>query len=409
MAAAQDIRSALVSALTTRTAEISDEVAALIEGKVDHVREARIDREWINLSNHGYDEALRHLLAHPEDLEFAEVPVGALSLVRELARRDVPLYDIIRAYQMGHAHWFEVCTQLLATVTHDTKVFAAESVAVSAISQGYLDRMCQRVAATYEDERDRWLRQEESLRLDRVLTLLEGAATDDAEAERALGYRLRQEHIAVVAWVHPADTEGDELIRAQRAIAEAAMALRSRGRALVIARDSRTAWAWIPQPGVDVRSAGLEDLVRVDGAVRLAFGRPAPGIAGFSISHKQAAAAAEVGRASKAAAIFDYDAVAALVFLVSDLERSRDWVREVLGQLVRNTRREQSLRQTLHVYLQSGQSVTAAARSLNCHKNTVLYRIRIIEKMLGRQINTDTLSLGLALHAHRWLGADLFE
>ncbi len=402
------LRRALVQLLTARAAEISDEITRMTEEKIERVRTENIEREWIRVSSRAHIEVKNHLLAHPEDLRSAAVPVGAVSLVRELARQGMPLHEILRSYQLSSARWYQICTEALATLTDDVEVLVAESIAVSKLASDYLDHVCAQISAEYEDERERWLRQEESVRLDRVLALLHDPAADVDEAERSLGYRVRQKHLAVIAWVDAADDQGEELIRAQRAVKRTAALLDGHGRPFVIARDSRTLWAWIPQPAG--RTAAAEEVITpADAGVRVALGEPASGMAGFAGSHRQAAAAFDVGRVSTARTVFPYAEVSALAFLVAEPERARFWVRETLGVLAGVTRREDVLRSTLRVYLRSLQSATVTARELNCHKNTVIYRITTAEQLLGHGINERPLDLALALQAHAWLGAAYFE
>ncbi|MFH8470725.1 PucR family transcriptional regulator [Streptomyces sp. NPDC017991] len=410
MESANAVRRALVRNLSVRAAEIASEITQVTQDKIEKVRVEGVDHERIDVSTRAHHEALMHLLGHPDDLDSAEAPVGAVSVVRELARRGFPLHEIIRSYQLSSARWYQICSEVLVTLTDDIEVLGCESIAVSKIASGYLDRMCERMSAEYEDERQRWLRQEESGRLDRVLALLAGGVTEADDCERALGYRLRQQHLALIAWVDADDSDGEELMRAQRAVAEAAGRLEGRGRPFVVARDSRTVWAWVPQP---VRELSAPDVRRtiasVGEGVRLALGDPASGIAGFAQSHRQAAAAYDVGRVSTVATVFPYSDVSALAFLVAQPQRAQVWMGETLGQLASGARREDVLRETLRVYLRSHQSATTTSRELNCHKNTVLYRIRLIERLLGRGIDSDPTNIGLALQAHKWLGSAFAE
>jgi hypothetical protein len=90
--------------------------------------------------------------------------------------------------------------------------------------------------------------------------------------------------------------------------------------------------------------AELASLTVDESAVRLAVGRRAGGTEGFANSHRQALTAAGVGRVSTKAQVYDYADVNALVFLTTDVDRSRQWIRETLGALADDTASEQSLR-----------------------------------------------------------------
>jgi DNA-binding PucR family transcriptional regulator len=79
-------------------------------------------------------------------------------------------------------------------------------------------------------------------------------------------------------------------------------------------------------------------------------------------------------------------------------------VAETLGQLASEGRREEELRRTLRIYSAANCSATATARLMNCHKNTIQYRIRSAERLLGRRVEDGRLDLSLALLACHWLG-----
>jgi DNA-binding PucR family transcriptional regulator len=103
-------------------------------------------------------------------------------------------------------------------------------------------------------------------------------------------------------------------------------------------------------------------------------------------------------------AVFPYREVSSLAFLCADIPRARAWVAETLGPLASEGRREEELRRTLRIYSTANCSATATARLMNCHKNTIQYRIRSAERLLGRRVEDGSLDLGLALLACRWLG-----
>lgn len=110
----------------------------------------------------------------------------------------------------------------------------------------------------------------------------------------------------------------------------------------------------------------------------------------------------------RATSVTPYQAVASITFLCHDLERARDWVVETLGGLCRDDAQTEQLRTTLATFLDCGRSFTAAAERLQCHKNTVQYRIRRAEGLCGRSLREGQLDLELALLACRWLGPVVF-
>lgn len=377
----------------------------LIEETIERVRTENVEHEWLKISTQANVEFLRHFAAHPDGLETAEPPAGSDLLVRQLARQGVPLFEVLRAIQLGSSYWSRVCIEALSDMTDDAGELAAESAALVELANRFFDRMCRRLSANYQEERDQWLRQKESARLDQVLGLVDGSLTDAMAAEHVLGYRLNQPHLALVAWAALGPVGGDALLDVQTAVDVAARAIGSHGRALTIIRDPRTVWAWLPYSDPGYSLTELDKEMRRLSGVRLALGIPASGLAGFVASHRQAIVASEVGRVSRSAAVFPYRQVSSLSFLASQPESSRSWIIQTLGGLIEDTRREEELRRTLTVFIRCHHSATAAARELHCHKNTVLYRVQLIEDLLGRSIDDAPLDISLALHAYQWFGS----
>jgi DNA-binding PucR family transcriptional regulator len=62
----------------------------------------------------------------------------------------------------------------------------------------------------------------------------------------------------------------------------------------------------------------------------------------------------------------------------------------LLAARLRPLRDRPDLLQTLRVYLKCGMSARAAARALFVHQNTVPYRLRTIERLLGRNLDDVT-------------------
>jgi len=71
--------------------------------------------------------------------------------------------------------------------------------------------------------------------------------------------------------------------------------------------------------------------------------------------------------------------------------------------------RNDGLRDTARVFLQSGGSYTATADQLFLHRNTVQYRIRQAEELRGRPFADGRLDVELALLACHWLGPAVLQ
>ena len=72
-----------------------------------------------------------------------------------------------------------------------------------------------------------------------------------------------------------------------------------------------------------------------------------------------------------------------MALLCADLNATRAWVHSTLGALAIDDEPQARLRETARVFLSTGGSFTATAEQLMLHKNTVHYRIRKAEEILG--------------------------
>ena len=68
-----------------------------------------------------------------------------------------------------------------------------------------------------------------------------------------------------------------------------------------------------------------------------------------------------------------------------------------MGTLVDNDEAADRIAVTLGVYLEENRSPAKAAKRLMVHPNTVSYRIRQAEELLGRPIDADLRDLSVAL------------
>lgn len=408
MTADRPAQQTLAGRLAQRSARAIESLTDLVVQRVERLGGDDVEREWVRSSVQANIELLLQVMAHPDDLALVDPPLGGVALVRRIAQHDVPFYEIVRGYHLAEWYWVQLCMRELAALTDDVGELVTSTIEISTLVHSYIDRVCRGLSAEYEAERERWRRQEESARVGLVGSLLKGTAVGLDQAEATLGYRLRQRHLAVIVWFAGRQDVGDQFIRVKEAATRLAHDARCPARPLVVARDHTTLWVWLPladrtRPDTE---AVAEMLAAEHPQVRVALGEPGSDLGGFVASHRQAAAAHEIGLAAgpEVGAVFPYREVSSLAFLCTDIPRARAWVAETLGGLAGPGRRERELRRTLRIYSAANRSTTTAARLLNCHKNTVQYRIRSAERLLGHPVEDSGLDLDLALLACRWLG-----
>lgn len=285
-----------------------------------------------------------------------------------------------------------------------TRVAAIESITTTLF--GYIDWISQQVVGVYEDERERWLENQNSVRALQVREVLAGGPIDVDAATTAIRYPLLRHHVALVLWYPDQHADHDELARLQRVARELADAAGAEPSPLFVAADRTTGWVWLSyrtDPG-DV-TARIRTFARTRSELpSIAMGTAGSGVDGFRRSYRQAM------RARAVAVVDDEHAfiaasdpgMTAAALLGANLTELRDWVTEVLGPLASDTPNDERLRETLRVFLRTGSSYKAAAQELNLHFNSVKYRVGRAVARRGRPIADDRLDVELALLVCAW-------
>jgi DNA-binding PucR family transcriptional regulator len=398
--------SAVGAAAAGRLPELTYEIWQLLTQDIPELRGDELVEKLLDASVEENVSTLLHVFEHGTPIDQVDAPAAAVEYARRLAQRGVPIAALIRAYRVGHGRFLGRCVEEIAARSTDSELAAAVTSRLVEVSFGYIDRISEQVIATYQHERDRWLLTQTAVRAARVRAVLHNEAVDVDATESALGYRLRQHHLGVVAWVtdHPHGSEG--LTRLDRLASAAARALGNRGRPLFVPRDEALGWIWLPL-GTDA-TISLDRLAETfengDAATRIAVGEPAYGLDGFRQSHQQAARTQGLALAARPGTrLTTFAEVGTVALICADLPAARRWVWATLAELAIDDEQHARLRDTLQVFLSTG-SYTATAERMMLHKNSVLYRIRKAEESLAAPIEDRRADLELALRACHYLG-----
>lgn len=357
-----------------------------------------------------------HALRHDIPLDNVEPPTAALEYSRRLAQRGVPINALLRAYRLGHGMVLDVAAEEIANAGLDMRLSIAVLERITAVTFRYIDWISQQVVAVYEDERDRWLANRNSLRALRVREVLASTDTDQDAITEAIQYPMRRTHVALVLWLAE-DTGGDdELGRLEYFLRSLSESLGAQGAPLFVGVDRVSGWGWIPLQAAAVPTvvADIRQFVAEhDDAPLVAIGTALPGVEGFRRSHRQARRAHDVAVATGPDASQVISAgdpgLWAAALLAENLDEAREWVHDVLGPLATDTDSDAWLRETLRVFLRHGASYKSAADELNLHFNSVKYRVQRAIERRGRPIGEDRLDVELALLLARWLGASVLQ
>lgn len=332
----------------------------------------------------------------------APITDEALQGDRDFVRRGVSLDKVLRGIRLGHAdlaHAMMNACEALAPPEERAEQMRRVSDTLFCFIDGFSSRMTEE----YMAEHDRWVTSRAAARQEAVRAILAGEPVGAEAAGRTLGYPLTREHLAITAWCDP--VTGADITELQQASVDF---LRHQGcTATLVVPTGRTGlWAWgsraLPQAATDGRGTapGRED-------VRIACGSFRSGVAGFRASHEEALRAARVARLNPrpGMSVVHHRDVEFVALLSNDLPGARRFVQDELGPLAEDTPQAEQLRETLRHYLQAERSLMAAAEQMHVARNTVTYRVKRAQQLLGHDIARRRFEVHAALETAHLLGS----
>ena len=392
--------------------ELLTRVDGLADGVTDEIHEAVPEiGDYPELAQETRASAVANLalaltmIRDGVESESVEPPPAALVQARHYVRASGDLTALLRTYRIGHAAFWAVWTEGLRERITDAAELADAVTQSSQFMFGYVDAVSSRIVDVFSAERERWVRSAAALRADTVRTILAGAAFDTATATRRLRYDLDGDHVAFIVWSDP--TENDVYAVLEERAARVAAALGARA-SLLVSIGSLAVAGWIPARTVPAKrvAASLGGGERGGASIRAAVGAPGVGVEGFRASHQQAQHARRVadltGLPPGRIQYFTDAALAALATV--DPQLAAWFVRHELGALAEHTDSADRISSTLAAYLDENASHARAARRLGVHENTVAYRVRQAETMIGHPVDERRLELGVALHLRNVVG-----
>ncbi|MFF4806336.1 PucR family transcriptional regulator [Streptomyces sp. NPDC002144] len=324
----------------------------------------------------------------------AQIPPEAEAHLVDLVRRRVPVDLLLTHQRRIHSqladHFMGGCRSLVPLTD-----LAASLEHVSHVLFEFADTFATITAESYAAQNERFLSSTAAARYETVLALLAGEGAVDA-ASRQLAHPLTNAyHIGLV--LHPADSPShtaDHLDHLARSL------LRGFGAdaQLVVPVDRTETWAW---GAFRARPPGETPLLPGGADVLVGVGAPHRGVEGFRSTHEEALEAVRVGafgaRSTAGASVVRYDEVRLLSLLIADPGKAARFVRDELGALGSSAASTRVLRRTVRAYLDCHGSPAEAAKELRVAKNTVIYRVKRAEELLGRSVRDSQLELHAAL------------
>ena len=402
----------IAAGLHRRLAESTAIIRGLLQDEIPELATDAQSIELLGASVGGNVDTVLRAMEYGIDVQRVEAPTAALEYARRLAQHGVPVHGLVRAYRLGQRRMNELVFAEAQATDMPPMARVAVLEKMSATMFGYIDWMSQQVVEVYEEERERWLENQNSLRSLRVREILAAKTPVDIDAASStIRYPLHWHHLAVVTWYPDAGSDGNELPRLQRFLRDMGEAAGVAASPLFVAADAVSGWGWLPFRAAEPEAV---DKVRQFAAAHadspgVGIGSIAAGVGGFRRSHRRALAARAAGAAREphkpTVVAADDPGVLVAAMLGEDITEVREWVAEVLGDLAVDTENDARLRQTWLVVLSSDGSYKLAAQQLNLHSNTVKYRVGRAVARRGRAIGADRLDVELALLLCHWYGS----
>jgi hypothetical protein len=324
-------------------------------------------------------------------------PADATAWAHELVHRGMPLAAMLRAYRLGHAFAARRVEQAAAEIEMEPEIRLRALSHASRYFFAYVDEISTQLVTEYEQERARWIRGAAAARAELMTAIIDGQPVDARAATATLRYDVTRRHLAFIVWSEarlnqPAPATGSLEVASTSLAREL-----GGGPVLLVPIGERVVWGWTS--GGELRDDADAASVRPGDGLRAAIGTPASGVAGMAQSHDRALAARRVAEVLgvRPGTIVRYGSVALTALLTIEPAEAASFAERQLGELAGDSDMAARLRATLRVYLEENFSPARAARRLGIHQNTVVYRIKRAEEILGHTVDQGRLELEVSL------------
>jgi hypothetical protein len=379
-----------------------DEIAATLADTIhEHLTELEDDlRPWTLQAARANLGVIVTMMREGDDPGSARPPAEAIGYAKEYVVRGLELSLMQRAYRTGQRVFSGIVLERLRAATDDADLLAEAMSFINAWIFAWVEAIERRLTDVYMSEHAQWVRGADAVRAAEVRALLGGGPVDIAAVSARLGYELERFHVGYVIWSEAAGERpgeaGEVIAEMERAAATVAKSLGAAAPLTVAEGGHLNCWAG---------RQSEPDLARVRlpraGAhgLSVAAGTPAPGVEGFVSSHREAQMARRVARlrGDGDGAVATYPDLALEALLADNPGAARHFAARELGPLGGGDDATVRLASTVAVFLEEGSSFVHAGRRLGIHANTVAYRVRRAESLLGRPLTERQLELRVAL------------
>jgi DNA-binding PucR family transcriptional regulator len=377
--------------------ELSEMIHAQISELDNELRPATHESCRANLG------AIMVMLSEGSRPGLAIAPPEALAYAKEYVRRGLGLETLQRAYRIGQATLSRMWLEELRIRADDAEELAGTFGFFNEWLFQWVETLEHRLTEYYMVERERRLRGTSAMRSEQVRMILDGSPVDNRNASATLRYRLDRKHVAYLVWTTGATLDapnGNVLFGEMERVAANVAALMGATDHLTVPLGGYLAcWAGFLRAPRAETLTGTLPLV-TNSWINVSLGQISDGIGGFRRSHEEAVLARRVHQLrsqERQPTCVRFADVALEVMLTHSRDEARRFVSQQLGDLAAEDKSVARLRETLRVFLEENGSFQSAAARLGVHKNTVAYRIRRAEELLGHGVKERQLELQTAL------------
>jgi DNA-binding PucR family transcriptional regulator len=376
----KDQRSQLAERLRARAPEIQQAILDRLDGLEGDTPVRAPDYL------HGLNEAVRRGVEYGIEVmavgaERAEpAPLALPSQVRMAARHRIPLAHVIRRLTVAKGSFQQFVLEEAAAISDLGPGQLADALAAQ-------ECVLQRLIATASEEHRRETAApaptREARAAERVRRLLAGEQVDASLLE----YDLSGHHLGLVARTAAAHP----LLRQLSAEVD--------GRLLAVAPNEGETWAWIgARRPIDVEPVLRWARDSWPDSTPLGVGEVAAGLSGWRRTHRQAQAAAGLGRAGSHA-VLRYRDVAMIAAAAKDPLLVASLRELYLAPLAEKGHRAVPLRETLRAYFAAEGNASSACSALGVSRQTVANRLQTVEERLQHPLAkcADALQVALSL------------
>lgn len=364
-------------------------IDAVILSKVPEVASDALLVRDLHASTRAHWQVFLDLIPMPLSELVLSSPAEALA--RAIARRGLDLGVLLRIYRVGHNALWDYVTEVVAGIPDGGPERVDALTYLWSRAGSWLDQSVERLIVVYQSERNDIVQGDLARRWEIVKRVLDQPA-DERVLAAQLKHAVSQWQTAFVLWVDSNDDVGS-LERTAAGLAHAFGV----GQPLTVMHGTRELWCWFAtREPIDLSAPDDAVAVLVAGKAHAAFGTPGIGVEGFRISHREALGAQRVALDSPAR-LTSYADIELPFIMSSDRSAAEAYVNRVLGRLGGSDDGLGRIRDTVMAVFSAEGNVEGAARKLLVHKNTVRYRLRKAEELLGEGINARRADIEVAL------------